>query len=43
MLAILTNPIKIPLHNNTTTRGQIRQHITTLNLTPHTKSILGWT
>ncbi len=43
MLAILTDPIKVPLPTNTTTRGQIRQHIITLNLTPHTRSILGRT
>ena len=43
MLATLTGPIKIPPSTNTTTRGQIRQQITTLNLTPHTRSILGRT
>ncbi len=43
MLATLTDIIKIPLPINTTTRGQIRQQITNLNLTPHTRSILGRT
>jgi hypothetical protein len=43
MLATLTDPIKNPLSTNTTTRGQTRQQITTLNLTPHTRSILGRT
>ena len=43
MLATLTDPIKTPLPTNTTTRGQTRQQITTLNLTPHTRSILGRT
>ena len=43
MLATLTDPIKIPLPTNTTTRGQIQQKITTLNLTPHTRSIIGRT
>jgi len=43
MLAILTGHVKAPLPTNTTTRGQIRQQITTVNLTPHTRSILGRT
>jgi hypothetical protein len=43
MLAALTDPIKIPLPTNTTTRGQIRQQITTLNITPHTRNVLGRT
>jgi hypothetical protein len=41
MLATLADPIKVPLHTNTTM--QIRQQITTLNLTTHTRSILGRT
>jgi hypothetical protein len=43
MLATLTDHIKTPLPTNTTTRGQTRQQITTLNLTPYTRSILGRT
>ena len=43
MLAILTDFVRVPLPTNTTTRGQIRQQITTLNLTPHHISILGRT
>jgi len=43
MLATLTEPIKVTLPTNTTTRGQIRQHITTLDLTTHARSILGHT
>ncbi len=39
MLATLIDPIKIPLPTHTTTRGQTRQQITTLNLPPHTRSI----
>ena len=40
MLATLADPIKVPLSTNTSTRGQIRQQITTLNLAAHTRSIL---
>jgi hypothetical protein len=43
MLATLTDPIKTPLPTNTTTQGKTRQQITALNLTPHTRSILGET
>jgi hypothetical protein len=43
MLATLADPIKVPNPINTTTRGQIRQQITTLNLTSHTRRILGRT
>ncbi len=43
MLATLTDSIKIPLSTNPTTRGQIRQQIAALNLTPHTIIILGRT
>jgi hypothetical protein len=43
MLATLADPLKIPLPTITTTQGQIRQHITTLNLTLHTRNILGRT
>jgi hypothetical protein len=43
MLAILDDPVKVPLPTNTSTREQIRQQITTMNLTPHTRSILGRT
>jgi hypothetical protein len=43
MLATLAEPIKFTLPTNTTTRGHIRQQITTLNLTSHTRSILGRT
>ena len=43
MLATLAKPIKGTLPTSTTTRGYIRQQITTLNLTTHTMSILGRT
>ncbi len=43
MLATLADPTKVTLLTSTTTQGQIRQHITTLNLTAHTRSILGRT
>jgi hypothetical protein len=43
MLAILTDYVKVSLPTNTTTRGQIRQQITSLNLIPHHRSILGRT
>jgi hypothetical protein len=43
MLATLADPIKVPLPTITTTRGQIRQQVTTLDLTAHTRSILGRT
>jgi len=43
MLASLADPIKVTLPTSTTTRGQVRQQITTLNLTTHTRSILGRT
>jgi len=37
MLTTLADPIKVTLPTSTTTRGQIRQQIATLNLTSHTK------
>jgi hypothetical protein len=43
MLATLADTIKFTLLTITTTRGQIRQEIATLNLTAHTRSILGRT
>ena len=43
MLATLADPTKVPLPTNTTTRGHIQQHITTLKLKVHTMSILGRT
>ena len=43
MLATLADPSKVPLSTSTTTRGQIRQQITTLNLTTYTRSIIGRT
>jgi len=43
MLATLADPIKVPLPTSTTTRGQIRQQITTLKLIAHTRRIPGRT
>ena len=43
MLAILTDPTKVTLPTNTITRGQIRHQIATLNLTAHTRNVLGRT
>jgi hypothetical protein len=43
MMATLTNPTKVTLFTNTITKGQIRHQIATLNLTAHTRSILGRT
>ena len=43
MLAKLKDPTKVTLSTNTVTRGQIRHQIATLNLTAHTRSILGRT
>ena len=43
MLATLTNPTKVTLPTNNITRGQIRHQIATLNLTAHTRSVLGCT
>ena len=43
MLATLTHPTKVTLSTNTITKGQIRHQIATLNLTAHTRSILGRT
>jgi hypothetical protein len=43
MLATLADPVKVTLPTNTTTRGQIRQQIATVNLITHTKIILGRT
>jgi hypothetical protein len=43
MMATLTDPTKVTLSTNTITRGQIRHQIATLNLTAHTRSILGRT
>ena len=43
MLATLTDPTKVTLPTNTITRGQIRHQIAILNLTAHTRSVLGRT
>ena len=43
MLAIQNDPIKTSLNTTTTSRGQTRQHITPLNITAHTRSVLGRT
>ena len=43
MMATLTNSTKVTLSTNTITKGQIRHQIATLNLTAHTRSILGRT
>jgi type IV secretory pathway VirB10-like protein len=43
MLAIIADPTKVTLPTNTITRGQIIHKIATLNLTAHTRSILGRT
>ena len=43
MLATLTDPTEVTLPTNTITRGQIRHQIATLNLTTHTRSLLGRT
>ena len=43
MLATLTDPMKVTLPTNTIFRGQIRHQIATLNLTAHTRSLLGRT
>jgi hypothetical protein len=43
MLATLTDPTEVTLPTNTITRGQIRHQIATLNLTAHTRSVLGRT
>jgi prophage tail gpP-like protein len=43
MMATLAEPIKVTLPTSTTTRGHIRQQIATINLTTHTRSILGRT
>ena len=43
MLATLTDASKVTLSTNTITKGQIRHEIATLNLTAHTRIILGRT
>jgi hypothetical protein len=43
MLATQNDPIKTCLNTTTTSKGQTRQHITSINLTTHTRSILGRT
>ena len=43
MLATLTDPTKVTLPTHTIIRGQIRRQIATLNLTAHTRSVLGRT
>ena len=41
MQAALTDPTKVTLPTSTITRGQIRHQIATMNLTAHTRSVLG--
>jgi hypothetical protein len=43
MTATLANSTKVTLSTNIITKGQIRHQIATLNLTTHTRSILGRT
>ncbi len=43
MLTTLTDPTKVTLSTNTITWGLIRHQIAALNLTAHTRSILGRT
>jgi hypothetical protein len=43
MLSTLIDPIKVTLSTNTITRGKIRHQMATLNLTAHTRGILGRT
>jgi hypothetical protein len=43
MLATQSDPIKTTLSTATTTRGQTRKQITPINITAHTRSILGRT
>ena len=43
MFATPTDPTKVTLFTNTISRGQIRHKIATLNLTSHTRIILGRT
>ena len=40
MLATQNDPVKTSLNTTTTSRGQTRQQITTINITPHTRSVL---
>ena len=41
MLATQNDPIKTTLKTNTTSRRQTRQQITPINITTHTRSVLG--
>jgi len=41
MLATQNDPIKTSLNATTTSKGQIQQHITPINITFHTRSVLG--
>jgi hypothetical protein len=41
MMATQNDPIKTTLNTNTTSRGQTRQRITPINITTHTRSVLG--
>jgi hypothetical protein len=41
MLATQNDPIKTRINTTATSRGQTMQQITPMNLTTHTKSILG--
>jgi hypothetical protein len=43
MLATLTDPIKTSLNTTIAAESMTKQHVTSINLTPHTKSILGRT
>jgi hypothetical protein len=41
MLATQNAPIKMTLNTTTTSRGQTRQQVTPINITTHTRSVLG--
>ena len=43
MLVTQNDPVKTSLNTTTTSRGQTRQQITTINITTHTRSVLGRT
>ena len=43
MLATQNDPVKTTLNTNTTSRGQPPQQITPINITTHTRSVLGRT
>ena len=43
MLATQNDPIKTSLNTTTTCRGQTRQHLISINITAHARSVLGRT